>query len=109
MGGGPPACSILSDRGRTVRPGAAAADPQPPNALRAALSLLELESSAQVVPSWLTQMAAFSRGNLLHIAAAASMIHCPLVTPAGSPAPRSALPYSASIIGLEALSEATRE
>jgi hypothetical protein len=58
------------------------------------------ESRANLLPTSLNQMTAFRRGNWDPIAPAASMIHCPLVTPGGSPATGSALAHSASIIGL---------
>jgi len=80
--------------------GGGPADPHPPNAVPAPASAPADESSAKVLPSWLNQMAAFRRGNWDAIAPAASTIHCPLVTPAGSPATGSALAHSASIIGL---------
>src|SRR5260370_42505690 len=74
-------------------------DGHPPNAVLAPASESADESSAKVVPVALNQMAAEMRGNWAPNASAPSMIHCPLVTPIGSPATGSALPHSASIIG----------
>jgi hypothetical protein len=81
----------------------------PPKAVAAPAIELADESSAHVVPDALNQIAAEIRGNCVPKADAASMSHWPLVTPAGSPATGSTLPHSASIIGLVALSDATRE
>src|SRR5260370_35055955 len=84
------------------------AGPPPKAGVAPAIELAD-ESRAHAVPDALNQMAAEIRGNWVPNACAPSMIHCPLVTPAGSPATGSTLPHSASIMGLVALSDATRE
>ena len=89
--------------------GATATDRHPPNAVRAPAMELVDEFKAHLVLERLNQMAARIRGNLVRIALAESMIHWPFVTPAGSPAMGSALAHSASIIGLVAFKDATRE
>jgi hypothetical protein len=81
----------------------------PPKAVFAAASDAGDESSANVLPAQLNQITAAIRVYVLPSADAASRIHCDFETPAGSLGVASALAHSPSIIGLVALSDATRE